>query len=338
MAKPEPFSYQPVDDADFEIYRKALLPLPTPIEQTLLWGAFNDSLPGRRFLGSFCYKDNDDKFIALASATLYEERGRTWIWIKHGPLFAHVPNTETIGRMCEVLKAQFADTGATFIRLSLPTSPNEQALMPFEHTMYDQTVIVPLDQTEEAILAGMSKSGRRSLRNAQKQSIVVNEVAEKRTKVFEEHCYPILKETAKRDGFGIHPINLYISMLEALGDHARLYTASIDDNVEAWAITTEYNGQSMYYYGGSSALARTTDAAYKLHWEIMMAMKARGNTTYDLMGIAGKHYLGLQNVTQFKIKFSKNIVSVPITYDLPLKPFMYRLLALAVKLKRSIKR
>ena len=138
--------------------------------------------------------------------------------------------------------------------------------------------------------------------------------------MFEKECYPILKETGERDGFGIHPLRLYTSMLETLGENARLYVAKVDGKVEAWAITTEYRNQAMYYYGGGSAKARNLDAAYLLHWEIMMQMKQRGNLTDDFMGIDGKHYSGLKNVTQFKIKFSKNIVQVPVTYDIPLQP------------------
>ena len=105
-----------------------------------------------------------------------------------------------------------------------------------------------------------------------------------------------MKETGSRDGFGIHPLSLYTSMLDELGDIARLYVAKNGSNVLAWAITTEYNTQSMYYYGGSSAEARDTFAAYGLHFEIIKDMKSRDNKTYDFMGIAGKNFESLKNV------------------------------------------
>lgn len=298
----------------------------------------NDSIDGREFLGSYRFDDDSGKLVAIGSATLYRERGRDWIWFKHGPLFTSVPNTETVQNMCSALKKLFTklpDANPIFIRLNSSTKASS-LLLPFEHTMYDETVVVELDKSEEDMFVGMSQSGRQGIRRAAKASVNVREITDKPSDFFENRCYPILKETGLRDGFGIHPLTVYKNFLDKLGSVARLYVAEVNGVVEAWAITTEFNTQAMYYYGGSSAKARETYAAYALHWEIMRVMKQRGNRTYDFMGIAGKHYTGLKNVTQFKIKFSKNIVTIPTTYDLPLQPYKYRLLAVAVKLKRSL--
>ncbi|MBP9738135.1 peptidoglycan bridge formation glycyltransferase FemA/FemB family protein [Candidatus Saccharibacteria bacterium] len=324
--------------AQFRELEEALLPIVVPLEQSPLWGSFDDSIPGRTFLGSFSYNDSEGRLIALGSATLYRQKGRDWIWFKHGPLFASMPNSELVQKMCATLTNQFKTiegTQPSFIRLTVPTRV-KQLVLPFEHTMYDQTVIVDLTQTEDEILAGMSQSGRKGIRTAAKCAIEVSEITSDRSGYFKTHCYPILKETGTRDGFGIHPLSLYTSLLATLPDNARLYVAYSKKQVAAWAITTEYNGQAMYYYGGSSSLARDTFAAYALHWEVIKAMKARGNVSYDFMGIAGKNYEGLKNVTQFKIKFSKNIVDIPFTYDLPLKKAKYFALASAIKLKRRL--
>ena len=327
-----------LNDTEFHALEKALLPVIVPLEQSPLWGAFDEGITGRTFLGSFRYDDSEGKLIALGSATLYQQKGRDWIWFKHGPLFASMPNTKLVQKMCATLADQFKSidgTQPTFIRLTVPTRA-KQLTPPFEHTMYDQTVIVDLTQTEDEILAGMSQSGRKGVRTAAKCAIEVSEITSDRSSYFKAHCYPILKETGARDGFGIHPLSLYTSLLDTLPKNARLYVAYSKKQVAAWAITTEYNTQSMYYYGGSSALARETFAAYALHFEVMKEMKARGNVSYDFMGIAGKNYEGLKNVTQFKIKFSKNIVDIPFTYDLPLRKAKYLALSSAIKLKRRL--
>lgn len=335
---PENFTITKISDAEFASCAAALSPLKIPLEQTPLWGTFDAANRGRIFLGSYRIDAADGRLVALGSATLYKQKGRDWIWFKHGPLFASVPNTEVIQKMCASFKQYFSHTEGSspvFIRLSSPTHAKPLRL-PYEHTMYDETVIVDLEKSEADILAGMSQSGRRSLRSALKRDITIEEVTKVKASVFESECYPILKETGSRDGFGIHPLSLYIALLNELPKNARLYIAKVAGKTEAWAITTEYDEQAVYYYGGSSHTARTTDAAYKLHWEIMKEMKARGNTTYDFMGIAGKHFKGLENVTQFKLKFSKNIVRVPITYDLPLQQLKYILLSTAVKTKRYL--
>lgn len=323
---------------EFASLQKSLLPAIVPLEQSPIWGKFDDSNPGRDFLGSFKFIDKNGLLIAIGSGTLYKQKGRDWIWFKHGPIFASVPNSEIVDSVCRSLKNYFSEVNNVkpiFIRLSMPTKSSALKL-PFEHTMYDQTVIVDLTLSEDEILSGMSQSGRRGVRSAAKSDVKIEEVDAERSKFFKKHCYPILKETGDRDGFGIHPLSLYTSMLEELGEIARLYVAEKGAKVLAWAITTEYNSQSMYYYGGSSAEARDTFAAYGLHFEIIKEMKSRGNKTYDLMGIAGKNFESLKNVTQFKIKFSKNIVDIPFTYDLPIQSAKYKLLSVSIKAKRRL--
>jgi lipid II:glycine glycyltransferase (peptidoglycan interpeptide bridge formation enzyme) len=333
------FSIKKITATEFDKLKSVLKPVKFPIEQTPMWGDFDNAISNRKFLGSYSYFDESGRLVALASATLYSQKGRDWIWIKHGPLFASIPNTQIIQKMCATLKNQFStvdEFAPLFIRLSMP-SRTKGLYLPFEHTMYDETVVLDLEKSEEELLAEMSQSGRQGYRKAMKNDIQVTEITENRLKVFKNKCYPILEETGKRGGFGIHPLSLYIAMLEALKKNARLYCSYHNKKVVAWAITTEYDNQALYYYGGSNIEARDTSAPYLLHFEIIKAMKARGNKTYDFMGIAGKNYPSLANVTQFKLKFSKNIVKVPQAYDLPLQQLKYKLLTSAIKLKRKLK-
>lgn len=333
------YSYTQLDTAEFSRIKKALLPVAIPLEQSPDWGNFDNSLTERTFLGTFRY-DEDERLIAIASATLYTQKGRNWIWIKHGPIFATEPNTETIKKMCSTFKTQFSSVHSIqplFIRLSAahqtpPLTP------PFEHTMYDETVVIDLTKSEDEILSNMSQGGRRGIRKAEKNNLKVESLTgPAAATLFKERCYRILEETATRDGFGVHPVSLYTSLLDNLSDFTKLYTISDENNLLAWAITTEYGKHALYYYGGSTREARDLHAPYLLHWEIIKAMKARGNKTYDFMGIAGKNYPSLANVTTFKLKFSKEITQVAHTFDLPLKPIKYRLFTTLISLKRYLR-
>lgn len=336
----EIFKYSQLNIGDFDKIADALTPVKVPLEQSPIWGDFDNAVPGREFLGSFRYDDEAGRLVAMTSATLYRDKGRDWIWIKHGPLFAHVPNTATIQKMCSTLQAQFARTSKSqplFVRLTMPNRIKSLRL-PFEHTMYDQTVMVDLEKSEDEILAAMSQGGRRGIRKAAKEDLLVHQVPHTEAlRDFEKVYYPIAKETGARDGFGIHPAKLYTKMLDALGpDICKLYAVSKGKEVLAWAITTEYRSQALYYYGASSREARDLHAPYLLHWEIIKTMKLRGDKTYDFMGIASKNYPSLANVTQFKLKFSKYIIDVPQTYDLPLQALKYKLLTTALHLKRQL--
>jgi lipid II:glycine glycyltransferase (peptidoglycan interpeptide bridge formation enzyme) len=340
MLKSEIFTITKLSELEFLEYQNNLESITIPLEQSPAWGAFNEAVAGRKNLGSFKYEENG-RLVALATAILYSERGRSWIWIKHGPVFIEQVDTEIIKKMCATLKAQFntlKNEGGSplFVRVSMPHSVSGLVL-PFEHTMYDETIVIDLTMSEDEILASMSKSGRQGIRTAAKAGVVVKEVTHNPSGYFAKHCYPILKETGTRDSFGIHPLSTYTTMLDTLKNESRLYVALHEGLVEAWMITTEYRGQALYYYAASSAKARETFAAYALQWEVIKIMKSRGNKTYDLMGIAGKNFPSLENVTRFKTKFSKNIVSIPFTYDLPLQPLRYRLFSLLIKLKRVTK-
>ena len=332
------FNTTKISSADFDKYSKDLSPQGVPIEQSPVWGKFDDSIAGRKFLGSFICTDEQEKLVALFSATLYENNSRSWIWLKHGPLFASVPSKQVTEKFCLTLKKQFQkvnDIDPLFVRLSLPQKVSSVNL-PFEHTMYDETVVIDLSKTEEEIFAQMSQSGRQGIRRALKNKVEVQEIKDAKSQFFSDNCYDILTETSKRGGFGVHKKSLYLNMLDELGENARLYCAYHHNKVVAWAITTEYMNRSMYYYGGSNDIARNTYAPYLLHFEIIKDMKLRGNKVYDFMGIAGKNYPSLANVTQFKLKFTKNIVKVTQAYDLPFNKIKYRALTTLVKLKRKI--
>jgi hypothetical protein len=331
------FSYTAINEQEFLKIAKALKPVRIPIEQSPSWGNFDNALPDRQFLGTFRY-DEGDRLIAIASATLYRQKGRNWIWIKHGPLYAHVPNTATIKKMCSTLKQQFSsvkNVSPLFVRLSSPSQISDLKI-PFEHTMYDQTVIVDLTKTEEVLFAEMSQSARQGIRKAEKAGVTIEEIPPQQFNTFGKELYPILSETASRSGFGVHGATLYQTMLEHLQPHVRLFVALVDKKPVAWAITSEFDDRALYYYGASNSQARDTHAPYLLHWHIIKAMKSRGIKEYDLMGIAGKNYPSLANVSTFKLKFSKNIVEIPEAYDLPLNGLKYTLLATAIKTKRKL--
>src|SRR4051794_13146287 len=100
------YTFQKLAEAEFKKQARTL-GTPLPIEQTPFWGRFDDKQAERQFLGSFSYFEGN-RLIAVASATFYHQKGRNWIWSKHGPIFASVPNSEVIKKMCATLKSQFS--------------------------------------------------------------------------------------------------------------------------------------------------------------------------------------------------------------------------------------
>lgn len=338
MVKSNVYKITKLSEKEFSHLANKLSPISIPIEQTPTWGQFDNKLPNRKFLGSFRYDDSGGRLIALGSATLNTQRGRAWVWFKHGPIFTNVPNSKSMEKMCSTLKEQFSNIGNTrplFIRLSTPTKI-KQLLQPFEHTMYDQTIQIDLSDDIEKIRFAMSQTSRQEIKKANSLSVKIEKYdGLKATKVFKLSCYKILQETAQRAGFSVHPLSYYETFLTELNG-ATLYTAKLDDKVSAWAIITVFKKTALYYYGASNLAARNSGSAYLLQWQIINDLKKAGMQSYDLMGIASPSYPSLKNVTNFKQKFSKNIVQVPATYDLPISKLKYRLLSSSIKLKRSL--
>ncbi len=310
-----------------------------PIEQAPPWLEFDAKLPERQSLGLFAYYSQKSSTpLAIFSATKYTQPQYKLVWIKHGPLWTKEPGISELKEFVNDLK-EFIGKNApdvTFVRLNLPTEPNATARPSIHNVMYDQTVIIDLTKSDEERLADMTQSGRRALRKAWKVSLDTEELNKVTDKNF-INLYAILQETASRDGFGIHPKKLYLTMLSSLGKNARLFVIYHKKQPLAWAIITTYNQNAVYYYGASSQQARQLNAPYQLHWDIMQKLKKEGLKTYDFMGIASSSNLHLKNVSVFKEKFSRTIVSVAPSYDLVMKPARYKLLDLMRKTRRKIR-
>ncbi len=309
-----------------------------PIEQAPPWMEFDSKLSGRKPLGLFAYYNKSDTPLALFSATKYSQPRYKMIWVKHGPIWLNPPSTKDIKAFISQLKGCIATEApeATFIRLNLPTRSSQHASPSMHNVMYDQTVIIDLTKSDDERLADMTQSGRRALRKAWKVSLKTEELAEITNAKFTP-LYEILQETAHRDSFGIHPKSLYLTMLAALGKHARLFVIYHKNQPLAWAIITVYRQNAVYYYGASSRQARQLNAPYQLHWDIMKKLKDEGVKAYDFMGIASSRHQHLKNVSVFKEKFSRTAVDVAPSYDIVMKSGRYRLLGLIRKTRQKIR-
>lgn len=322
-------------------YEKAakLTGLTLPIEQTSLWLDFDSQLPGRKPLGLFAYQpEKASQPVALFAMTMYAQPRYKMIWIKHGPVWTKSPTSAMVLSFIKDFKQYIATNFAevTFVRLNLPKGRHKYTRASLHRVMYDQTVIIDLSKSDEERLADMTRNGRRDLRKAWKASLITKELTEVNSTNFTP-IYAILEETASRDNFGIHTKNLYITMLSALKEKARLYIVYQKNKPLAWALVTISDGGAVYYYGASSQEARRLNASYQLQWDIMQKLKSEGIQTYDFMGIASSGHQHLKNVSVFKEKFSHSTVEISPSYDIVFQPARYKLLSVLRKTRQKIR-
>lgn len=307
-----------------------------PIEQTPDWVDFEHAL-GRTALGIWAYTDGET-LVATASYVHVVRRFRESVVVVNGPVWfaERTPAAERL--LMETVRRQFRDEPALnplYVRMQVATL-QEPATGPIEHGWYEREIVVDLEPSEADLLRSFRPNARNSIRRAQRSGVEVRHIPrEEWTKVFAEELYPIMQETAARDGFQSFDSSYYETLLTVLGDHLRLLVAYSGGTAVSWLITTEYRGYAVYYFAGSTLEARRTFAPYLLLWETFKTLKAAGNTACGLTGIESENYPGLANVTTFKRNFSKNVVVVPTTYDIPLNAVRYAVVSFLLTTRRT---
>lgn len=321
----------------FEALAQAHSDVVIPLEQTPQWADFERSL-GRQPYGIWAYYDDDGTPAVLMSLLRMQRRFRESLVSVNGPVWLTERSPEAELRLMRTVQEQFAadpDTDPLYVRMQVE-HPQPPADGPIEHGWYEREIVVDLTPSEDAIFKSFRPNARNSIRRAERSGVEVRTIERNDwIRVFREDLFPILQETAERDGFSSFGADYYEKLLSELGDYLRLLVAYVDGRAVSWLITTEYRGYSVYYFAGSTADARKSFAPYLLLWEAFKQLKAAGNTACGLTGIVSENYPQLVNVTTFKRNFSKNVVEIPTTYDVPLNPGKYRAVAGLLSLRRS---
>lgn len=308
-----------------------------PLEQTPQWAAFEASR-GRTPHGLWAYYD-DGALVAVASFLRSNRRLRDSLVAVNGPVWFAERTPQAEARLVRTVQEQFRadpDVAPLYVRLQVQ-HPQGPATGPLEHGWYEREIVVDLTPSEADIYKAFRPNARNSIRRAERAGVEVRSIDRAAwSTVFRNELFPILEETAARDGFTSFESAYYERLLEQLGDHLRLMVAYLDGEAISWLITTEYRGYSVYYFAASTQAARKIFAPYLLLWHAFKELKAAGNHSCGLTGIVSENYPQLINVTTFKRNFSRNVVEVPTTYDVPLHPVRYRAIATALTARRTL--
>jgi hypothetical protein len=324
-----------------------------PLEQAPEWADFEREL-GREPYGIWAYYDDGIQgpsgsapggaaavLVAVASFLRSTRRFRESLVAVNGPVWFAPRTPEAELRLVRTVQEQFAadqDVNPLYVRLQVE-HPQPPVTEPLEHGWYEREIVVDLTRDEADIFGSFRSNARNSIRRAERSGVEVRSIPRAdREHVFRTELFPILEETAARDGFTAFDRGYYERLLAGLGDRLRLMVAYVADKPVSWLITTEYRGYAVYYFAASSREARSVFAPYLLLWEAFKALKAAGNHSCGLTGIESENYPQLANVTTFKRNFSKNVVRVPTTYDVPLQPRRYRAVAAALRVRRTAPR
>jgi len=189
-----------------------------------------------------------------------------------------------------------------------------------------KTIILDILKSEEELLSQMHSKTRYNIRLAQKKGIAIEESSQGMNDFLK-----LLKKTAQRDKFYLHPNNYYLKMMEVLGKEGivKLFLAKHQGKIIAANLICFFNQTATYLHGASDYGCRQLMAPYLLKWQEILKAKELGLKYYDFNGINEKKWPG---VTRFKKGFGGKEIDYPGAFDIVYSLFWYKAYNLARKI------
>ncbi len=277
---------------------------------------------------------DDDRVIGAAQILL---RHLPWplnylAYIPRGPVADSVNREDVLRSLADHVKLAHKAAVLT-IEPDWNEMPANTDWKPATNTiLIPRTLILDLAQTEEELLAHMTKKTRQYIRKSTNENITVRKVANREELTA---CLGIYKQTAKRAGFAIHGDDYYYDIYDKLGEYSPVFAAFLKGQPVAFLWLAISGQTSFELYGGMDDDGQLLRANYTLKWHAIQTMKKWGISRYDFNGLLN------DGVSTFKQGFSDHETILVGTYDKPLSS-LYVLwskgLPIAKKVIRTIKR
>lgn len=136
-------------------------------------------------------------------------------------------------------------------------------------------------RSEEELLRSFKSKCRYNIGLAQRKGVRCAHWGKERLPDF---CR-LMGETGKRDGFQVRSLEYYARMMDALGEHCRLYLCEYQGEPLSGAICVQYGGRTCYVYGASSSSHRELMPNYLMQWEMIRWAVESGCQIYDFQGV-----------------------------------------------------
>lgn len=202
------------------------------------------------------------------------------------------------------------------------------------------TFQLDISKSEETLLANMHQKTRYNLRLAQKKGVEI--VEDKSEQGFEDY-WKLMEETTKRQGFYAHTKNyhrkMWKNMIESGMGH--LFKAVWQGQTLTTWMVFILNGVLYYPYGASSNEHREVMASNLMMWEVIRYGKKQGCNLFDMWGSLGPEpdiedpWYGFH---RFKQGYGAELVEFLGSFDLVVRPGLYKIYGLADRIRWSLLR
>ena len=199
-----------------------------------------------------------------------------------------------------------------------------------EQIQFRNTVELPLEATEEQLLAAMKQKTRYNIRLAERKGVVVRSGSPADFPTIVE----MYQETAARDGFTVRPAAYYLDGWAALyqAGMAQPLVAEVEGRPVAAVVLVRFGDRVIYMYGASRNEARERMPNHLLQWEAICWARTQGAKVYDFWGAPDEFEETdrMWGVWRFKAGFSGEVVRFIGAWDYTPRPLLYRLYTQAI--------
>ena len=177
---------------------------------------------------------------------------------------------------------------------------------------------------------------RYNIRVAIKKGVEVKIVGKEELPKFAE----IMRTTGLRDGFVTRPLEYFQNMLEALGEHARLYMAYSNGTAIAGTLAIHYGDKVWYLYGASANEYRNLMPNYLLQLEMIRWALECHCRIYDFRGVSGDISEDNPSYGLYKFKkgFSGDFTEFVGEFEYTTKPFIHFMIEKGSHIYREVRR
>jgi lipid II:glycine glycyltransferase (peptidoglycan interpeptide bridge formation enzyme) len=310
-----------------------------------------DGQPQRRFV-----VEEDDRVVALAAAQVRRTGlGRSFWYVPHGPVtdYGDAAAATRVRMLVEGLSEAARADRAVALRLEprvAAGAPETAVLDELAHRVGErlqvgQSRIVDLAD-EDVLLAGFDTDTRYAVRRAAREGVRNELISDPADRLAIERLHSLVRETQRRAGFRLPPIERYWTAWQALAEAGRacLVEAWAGEELLASGMLVVEGEQSFYLFAGSrrEAPGQTKRyGSYAAQWAMMGEARRQGARRHDLWGIApvgAGHDHPWYGVGLFKKGFGGQEVTWAGSWEIVIDPVVYRLRAAAARLRRRTPR
>lgn len=314
------------------------------ITQTYEWADLSDNL-GSDILRLGAVEDGALRGAMIVLVAKMAPLGLPYLYVPRGPVVDD-PRSPAMRALVQEARRLARRRGAFMLKIE-PNVPDGDpqwlaALrdLGFRRNPYAmhprRSWVVDVRPSEQQLLADMKMTWRYNVRAAERKGVRIREAT---SQADIDTWYGLYQETARRDGFFIHPKEHYAQVLNLYRERgaAVQFLAEVEGEAIAGLIVCKCGPVATSMYSASSNRHRERRPNHLLQWTGMRWAKAHGCTLYDFRAIAEKLEPTEPDYSLYTYKegFGGYSVLTLEGHDLPINPPLYWAYRGSLALKRA---